>query len=141
MLAIFIALAPTLMPWLFGPRWTPAILPAQILAVAGMASCIRNLMSPTVLAAGRPRALRVFAVAETMLYGGTVWIASAYGLTIVCIAVAGFQIASLLAAYTVLLPLTAGTTGTRDPPRPGTCGLGECAAACSRIGVAKRSRS
>lgn len=108
MLALFIALAPTLMPWLFGPHWIPAVLPAQILAVAGMASCVRNLHAPTVLAAGRPNALFVFCAAETLLYGATVWIATSYGLTIICVAVAGFQVASLVIAYTVLLRRAVG---------------------------------
>jgi O-antigen/teichoic acid export membrane protein len=103
MLALFIALAPTMMPWVFGPHWIPAVLPAQILAVAGMASCVRNLHGPTVLAAGRPTALFVFCCAETLLYAATVWVASAHGLTVVCVAVSGFQVASLVIAYVWLL--------------------------------------
>lgn len=103
MLALFIGLAPTLMPWLFGPHWIPAVLPAQILAVAGMASCVRNLHGPTVLAAGRPKALFVFCCAETVAYAATVWVAASYGLTVVCVAVSGFQVVSLSIAYTVLL--------------------------------------
>ena len=108
MLALFIALAPALMPWLFGPQWVPAVLPAQILAVAGMASCVRNLHGPTVLAAGRPKALFVFCCAETLAYAATVWVASSYGLTLICVAVSGFQILSLLTAYTVLLRSAVG---------------------------------
>jgi len=103
-LAMFIAVAPILVPWLFGDRWEPAVLPAQILAVAGMASSIRSLTSPTVFAEGRPGSLMVFSVVETVLYGATVWIASSYGLVTVCTAVSLFQISSLLLAYTVLLP-------------------------------------
>jgi O-antigen/teichoic acid export membrane protein len=103
MLALFIALAPSLMPWVFGPHWIPAVLPAQILAVAGMASCVRNLHGPTVLAAGRPTALFVFCCAETSLYAATVWLASSHGLTLVCVAVSGFQVASLVIAYVWLL--------------------------------------
>ncbi|HEY4825137.1 MAG TPA: oligosaccharide flippase family protein [Solirubrobacteraceae bacterium] len=113
MLALFIALAPTLVPWLFGAHWTPAILPAQILAVAGMASCVRNLHGPTVLAAGRPKALFLFCCAETLAYAATVWVASSHGLTIVCVAVSGFQLASLLIAYTVLLHSTVGMARTQ----------------------------
>jgi lipopolysaccharide exporter len=103
MLALFIAVAPSLMPWVFGPHWIPAVLPAQILAVAGMASCVRNLHGPTVLAAGRPTALFVFCCAETVLYAATVWVASSHGLTLVCVAVSGFQVASLVIAYIWLL--------------------------------------
>ena len=113
MLALFIALAPTLMPWVFGPHWIPAVLPAQILAVAGMASCVRNLHAPTVLAAGRPKALFAFCCAETLLYAATVWVASSYGLTIVCVAVSGFQVVSLVIAYTVLLRWTVGMPRTQ----------------------------
>ena len=113
MLALFIALAPTLMPWLFGPDWSPAVLPAQILAVAGMASCVRNLHSPTVLAAGRPNALFVFCGVEVLAYAATVWVAASYGLTLICVAVSGFQIASLVIAYTVLLRSAAGVRPTQ----------------------------
>jgi O-antigen/teichoic acid export membrane protein len=108
MLTVFIALAPSLVPWLFGARWEPAVLPSQILAVAGMASCIRSLTSPSVLAAGRPSALFWFCLVETLLYGGSVLWASSAGLTVVCIVVSAFQVASLVVAYTVLLHSAVG---------------------------------
>lgn len=108
MLALFIALAPTLMPWVFGSHWMPAVLPAQILGVAGMASCVRNLHGPTVLAAGHPKALFVFFCAETLLYTAVVWAASSHGLILICVAVSGFQVTSLFIAYTVLLRSAVG---------------------------------
>ena len=101
------------MPWLFGPQWVPAVLPAQILAVAGMASCVRNLHGPTVLAAGRPKALFAFCCVETLAYAATVWVASSHGLTLVCVAVSGFQLISLFLAYTVLLHSTTGMRRTQ----------------------------
>ena len=113
MLTLFIALAPALMPWLFGPHWIPAILPAQILAVAGMASCVRSLHGATVLAAGRPRSLFVFFFVEAVAYVATVWMASSYGLTVVCVAVSGFQVASLVIAYNVLLRSAVGMPRTQ----------------------------
>jgi lipopolysaccharide exporter len=108
MLALFIALAPVAVPWLFGERWEPAVLPAQILAVAGMASTVRSGTSPVVLAAGRPRALFVFSLAEMLAYGATVWVAAAYGLTTVCIAVSVFQVIALTLAYLLLVKPAAG---------------------------------
>jgi hypothetical protein len=66
-----------------------------------------------VLAAGRPRQLFWFSLAETLLYGGTVWLASAHGLTIVCVAVACFQIASLVLSYVILLHSTVGVARTQ----------------------------
>ncbi len=130
MLALFIALAPTLMPWLFGPHWIPAVLPAQILAVAGMASCVRSLHGPSVLAAGRPKALFAFCIAETILYAATVWVASAYGLTLICVAVSCFQIASLVIAYTGAAALVDGNPQDSDLPRPRARGSGEHPCSC-----------
>jgi lipopolysaccharide exporter len=108
LLTLFIVIAPAVVPWLFGQRWEPAVLPAQILAVAGMASTLRSLTGPSVLAAGRPRALLVFSVCEAVFYGLTVWLAATHGLTAICCAVAGFQIISVLVAYTVLLTRAVG---------------------------------
>ena len=73
-----------------------------------MASCVRNLHGPTVLAAGRPNALFMFCCAETLAYAVTVWWASSHGLTLICVAVSGFQVVSLLVAYTVLLRSVVG---------------------------------
>jgi O-antigen/teichoic acid export membrane protein len=99
LLILFIVFAPRLVPWLFGQRWEPAVLPAQILTVGGMASTLRSLIGPSMLAAAHPKALFVFSFAETVLYGSTVWFASNGTLTTVCLAVAGFQVAAVLIAY------------------------------------------
>jgi lipopolysaccharide exporter len=103
MLGLFIAVAPRVVPWVFGSRWQPAVLAAQILAVAGMASTVRGLTGAAVLAAGRPRALFWFSLAETVLYGATVWLTSSHGLIVVCVGVSLFQIAALTINYTVLM--------------------------------------
>ena len=60
LLALFIATAPQLVPWLFGQQWAPAVVPAQILTVAGMARMINNGTPSLVLAAGKPRTLLAF---------------------------------------------------------------------------------
>jgi lipopolysaccharide exporter len=103
LLVLFIIFAPRLIPWLFGQRWEPAVLPAQILAVGGMASTLRSLTGPSMLAAAEPKSLFLFSVAETLLYGSTVWVAASGGLTVVCLSVAGFQVASVLIAYMVMM--------------------------------------
>jgi lipopolysaccharide exporter len=103
MLACFIAIAPVAVPWVFGARWEPAVAPAQLLAVAGMAATIRSGTSPLILAAGRPRALLIFSAVEAVAYAGTVLVASAHGLTAVAGAVAGFQIVALCVAYATML--------------------------------------
>jgi O-antigen/teichoic acid export membrane protein len=108
MLVLFVAVAPTAVPWLFGEHWIPAVVPAQILAIAGMASTVRSGTSPVVLAAGRAGALAIFAVCETVFYGLSVWIAAPYGLTVVCVVVSATQLISVALAYVLLMRPAAG---------------------------------
>lgn len=103
MLACFIAIAPVAVPWVFGARWAPAVVPAQLLAVAGMAATIRSGTGPLVLATGRPRALLVFGVVEAVAYAATVLVASSHGLTAVAAAVSSFQVLALVVAYITLV--------------------------------------
>jgi PST family polysaccharide transporter len=103
LLACFVVVAPVALPWVFGDRWTPAVVPAQLLAIAGMAATIRNGTSPLILAAGHPRALMGFCVVELIAYAGTVLVATSFGLTAVAAAVSAFQIVALCAAYAVML--------------------------------------
>jgi O-antigen/teichoic acid export membrane protein len=93
-----------LVPWLFGERWAPAVVLAQILAVAGMAGTLKNTIDPLVLAAGRPRSLMVFNVCEVALYAGMLLLASSGGdLVVICASVAAFRVATLLGSYALLL--------------------------------------
>jgi lipopolysaccharide exporter len=110
LLALFIAVAPQLVPWMFGEPWEPAVLPAQILAVAGMARMINNGTPPLVLAAGRPRALFAFNVYRMTALGGAVLLAAPYGLTVVCVAVAAFQVVTLVGSYGLMLGRLVGVT-------------------------------
>jgi O-antigen/teichoic acid export membrane protein len=104
LLAFFIVVAPVLVPWLFGARWEPAVVLAQILAVAGMAGTMKNTIDPLILATGRPRPLMVFNVCEVALYVGMLILASSGGnLIVVCAAVASFRVAALFASYWLLL--------------------------------------
>ena len=109
-LALFIAIAPQLVPWLFGLRWEPAVLPAQILAVAGMARMINNGTPPLLLAAGRPRTLLGFNLCRLVVLGAAVMITASYGLIAVCVAVAGFQVITLIASYRLMLSRVVGVT-------------------------------
>jgi O-antigen/teichoic acid export membrane protein/GT2 family glycosyltransferase len=102
LLALFIVVAPELMPWLFGEHWQPAVLPAQILAGAGMAITVNNANSPLLLAANRPRALSIFNVCQLAGYAGTILYCSSYGLIAVCIGVVVFQLL-VTVAYAVML--------------------------------------
>jgi lipopolysaccharide exporter len=103
LLAIFIAVAPTLIPWMFGERWEPSVVPAQILAVAGMAVCVLTGLGPLMLAAGHPRALLAFNVASCAGLGVTVLVAAPFGLIVVCVAVTAFYFIQVAAAHWFLL--------------------------------------
>lgn len=100
--ATLIAVAPVLVPWLFGPRWEPAVVPTQILAVAGMFLALLTGVGPLVTAVGRPRALLAFNAASLAAYAGAVYVAAPYGLTAVC-ATAVLVYAGQLACAQVLL--------------------------------------
>lgn len=121
-LALFIAVAPDLVPWLFGERWQPAVLPAQILAVAGMARMVNNGSPALLLAAGRPRTLLAFNLCRLTALAAAVLIAVPHGLIAVCIAVSTFQVATLLASYGLMLPRMVGV-GLRQLARDLTPGL------------------
>jgi lipopolysaccharide exporter len=110
MLALFIAVAPELVPWIFGERWQPAVLPAQILAVAGMARMVNNGTPALLLAAGRPRALLSFNLCRLTALGAAVMVAVPYGLIPVCIAVSSFQVVVTVASYGLMLPRLVGVT-------------------------------
>jgi lipopolysaccharide exporter len=109
-LALFIALAPEVVPWLFGQRWEPAVVPAQILAVAGMARMINNGTPPLLLAAGRPRILLAFNLCRLGVLAVAVLVAASHGLIAVCIAVAAFQVVTLIASYALMLSRVVGVT-------------------------------
>jgi O-antigen/teichoic acid export membrane protein len=110
LLALFIAVAPVLVPFAFGERWEPAVLPAQILAVAGMLVMLNSGTGPLVMAAGRPRVLVVLHTIELVLYAITVYAAASAGLTEVCIAVTCFQFLVLVCSYRFVLTPLVGVT-------------------------------
>jgi O-antigen/teichoic acid export membrane protein len=111
LLALFIVVAPVFVPWLFGARWEPAVLPAQILAIAGMATTLKNTIDPLILASGRPRTLMAFNVCELALYVVVLLFASSGGsLVVVCAAVAGFRVCTTIASYVLLLGRVLGSS-------------------------------
>jgi O-antigen/teichoic acid export membrane protein len=108
-LAIFIAIAPVLIPYVYGARWEPAVLPAQILAGAGMTMALGTGLGPLVLAAGKARALAWWNVGLLVAYTATVLVsATAGGIVTVCAAVAGFYVVQLLFFYYFLLERIVG---------------------------------
>jgi PST family polysaccharide transporter len=109
-LAAFIALAPDVIPFLYGSAWEGAVLPAQILAVAGMAYAVTTGTGPLMIALGRADALLRWNVVELVAYAVMVWVMSGFGLIPVAIGVAVFASASVLVIQVVLLRPIVGLT-------------------------------
>jgi O-antigen/teichoic acid export membrane protein len=108
LLAIGVVVEPTLVPWLFGDAWRDAVLPAQILSVAGMVAAVLTGFPQVLLAAGRPKALFRFNVCVLAVYGGAVWFTAPHGIVSVAIAVVGVYLAMLVAVYAVLFRRVVG---------------------------------
>ena len=108
LLAVFIATAPVLVPWLFGPAWEPSVRPAQILAVAGMADAVITGVGPLMIALGRPGALLRFNLILFVWYAGMIYVLAPHGIEAVAIGVAVFGVAAVFAAQAVLLLPAAG---------------------------------
>jgi O-antigen/teichoic acid export membrane protein len=101
-LAIGIVVQPVLVPWMFGGAWRPAVLPGQILCVAGMVAAVLTGFAQVMLAAGRPQALLRFNVAVLTIYGAAVWFTAKHGIVTVAIAVVGVYLLQLVGVYAIL---------------------------------------
>lgn len=96
LLASFIAAAPVLIPWLFGSAWEPAVRPAQIMAVAGMAEAIMAGIGPLMVALGRPGVLLRWNLAVLGVYAVMIYVLAPHGIQVVAIGVATFGVLALV---------------------------------------------
>lgn len=103
MLALLVVLAPVAIPWLFGPTWEPAVLPAQILAAGGAATLVIDCIAPALMASGRSKAILGFGVAHFAVYIGAVLMFAYYGLAAVALVAAVVHGIFVIVAYQVLL--------------------------------------
>lgn len=99
LLALFIAVAPTFIPWLLGERWEPAVVPAQILALAGAATALNAGTGPLVLARGKPRQLLNYNLAHLAAYAVAVFASASYGIVAVAAAVVLVEAAALVSSW------------------------------------------
>lgn len=97
-----IVLAPVVVPFLFGPRWEPAVFPTQILALAGIASALTTGRGPILLALGRAKTLLAMNVAELVVYAAMILVLAPHGLVAVAVGVVAFSFAVLVATQCVL---------------------------------------
>lgn len=110
LLATFIVAAPVLVPWLFGSIWSPAVLPAQIMAVAGMAEAVTAGIGPLMVAVGRPGALLRFNLVVFAAYAVVIWVLVPYGIDVVAAGVAAFGVLAVLAVQVFIRQPLVGLT-------------------------------
>jgi len=103
MLVLLAIVAPTLVPWMFGSRWTGAVGPTQILALGGAATLMIDAVGATLMASGRARAMMTFGWVHFILYGTAVFLVAPLGLNAVATAAAVVHGAMLLWAYKLML--------------------------------------
>lgn len=103
LLAILFLLAPVLVPWMFGPQWSEAVVPTQILVVGGAATLVIDACGSSLMAVGNTRALLGYGVAHFVVYVGAVLAVAHLGLPAVAVAGAVVHTVFLGVAYIVLL--------------------------------------
>ena len=96
LLAMLLVTAPQAIPLLYGDQWTGAIVPTQILVVAGFTAAIGTGIGPMMLAAGKPRALLINNVVSLVCFAVTVYVCAGFGLTATCIGVAAYRVLALI---------------------------------------------
>ena len=127
LLASLIALAPIMVPYVFGGEWTPAVTPTRIMAGAGMIAAVLVGYPQVMLAIGRPRPLLYMNIAMLLVYGGAILAASRHGLVWIGIAVVGAYFLNLLGIYRFLLQRHVGISIKRLVPELGPAVIGSVA--------------
>ena len=70
----------------FGPQWTPAIVPTQILVIAGASTLVIDAVGATLMASGRARATLWYGLGHFLAYGAAVFLVTPLGLAAVAAA-------------------------------------------------------
>jgi O-antigen/teichoic acid export membrane protein len=107
LLAMLVLVAPVAVPWVFGPAWTAAVLPTQILAGAGAATVLIDAVGAVLMATGRARALLGYGIAHFLAYVTVVLFASRWGVTGVCVAAVSVHLVFTVIAYRLLVSRSA----------------------------------
>jgi O-antigen/teichoic acid export membrane protein len=102
LLAGLVVFAPSVIPFVFGPTWTSAIVPTQVLAGAGAATLVIDAVGATLMAAGRARAMLGYGWGHFVVYATVVLIVSRHGIVAVATAAVAVHLVFLVIAYVVL---------------------------------------
>jgi PST family polysaccharide transporter len=96
------AIAPLLIPFLYGDRWNAAIVPTQILAVAGLATVVGTGGGPLLMAVGRPRWLVIINLVALVCFSAVVYLAAPLGVVWVSLSVAIYQVTMMLSVQVLI---------------------------------------
>jgi O-antigen/teichoic acid export membrane protein len=135
MLATSAALAPILVPLVFGGQWRGAVPATEILTIAGCVSAVLTGYPQLLLAIGKPQALMMFNAAIVVVYGGAVYLASTHGFYVIAFTVSGVYVVILLGVYHLLLRRYLGLSIGRLAPELGPAAVGSLALASTDIGI------
>ena len=102
LLTLLAAVAPVLIPFVYGDRWTQAVVPTQILSVAGLAAVVGTGGGPLLLAAGKPRWLLGVNLTALLFFSIVVYLMAPLGLVAVCVSVAVYQVTLLMSVQMLL---------------------------------------
>jgi lipopolysaccharide exporter len=104
-----ILLAPFVVPFVLGEPWERAVVPTQILAVAGVASAIQAGTGPLILALGRPGALLVWNLGSVVGLGVLTYAVAPLGLVPLACGVTAFWVVRVAIGQELMLRRIAGT--------------------------------
>lgn len=99
LLVLLAITAPTLVPFVFGPNWSAASTPVQVLAVGGAATVLIDAAGTVLMADGRPRAVLAFGAGHFVFYGLAVLVVAPMGITAVAVAAGVVHSAFVLVSY------------------------------------------
>ena len=108
LLALLAVIAPTFVPWFYGPQWVDAVEPTQILALAGLVAAVLSGTGPLILALGRAKEMLWWNVGAFAIYAGIIAATASHGLVAVCLGVLAYQVINFVAAHVLLLQGIAG---------------------------------
>jgi O-antigen/teichoic acid export membrane protein len=102
LLATLIAIAPEVVPLVYGSEWKDAAVLVQILAFAGMATIAASAGLPLAFAAGKGRQLLYFNIGQLAGFVAVVASCSTHSVRVVAIGIALYQVVAVAAQFVYL---------------------------------------
>jgi O-antigen/teichoic acid export membrane protein len=102
LLTLLAVTAPVLIPWIYGGQWRPAVVPTQILAIAGVANLIISTLLVAIQADRRNWTITAYSWGNFVCYAAAVFATARHGIVAVAIAAAVTHTAFLFIGYLLL---------------------------------------